>query len=110
MAAKRGRSPLLLQGARFNGLALVDLDALQPLVGCPLCVMFALLLDIAVCGRGPEAGNESTWFVRMGITFWLFVLKLRFKPDRQNGKTMGVWDENPGLKPWATSMSPLTGL
>jgi hypothetical protein len=28
------RSPLHLQGARFNGLPLLDLDTLQPLVGC----------------------------------------------------------------------------
>jgi hypothetical protein len=61
--------------------------------------MFALLLDIAVCGRGQEAVNESTWFARMGITFWLFVLKLRFGPERQNGKTMDVWGETPGLSP-----------
>jgi len=38
--------PAHLQRARFNGLSLLDLNTLQPLVGCPLCVMFALVLDI----------------------------------------------------------------
>ena len=37
--------PAHLQGARFNGLPLLDLDTLQTLVGCPLSVMFALVLD-----------------------------------------------------------------
>ena len=90
------RCSCLSSSARFNGLAVVDLDTIQPLVGCPLGVMFALLVDIAVCGRGQAAVNESTWFVRMGIPFWLFVLKLRFGPERQNGKTMGVWDGTQG--------------
>jgi hypothetical protein len=82
--------PAPLQGARFNGLPLLDLDTLQPLVGCPPGVMFApeLRCGLELWPRFAESGRFGGCPRSPGC--------LRRKPKRRFGP---IW-VNLSLESW----------